>query len=342
MPVRALTLAAWFNRLPIDVNQRGTGTVDRDIDTLRYLEAQYDHQQANSGEAQHLDELLGDYAREEDADYWRSILDSLTSAGMILNASGMGGLAGLSGFLKAPGMEHVENIRRQREDPTARRRAAPTVLLHWIDKRDHGSASWMQLFGAYDTIPYLGGRMFTQMEILAAAKRLVENGLVEGKDKIAEIDGPLFVRITSDGQDCVESGREVAEYIASNRRPQPTVQYNLSGNFHSNNISAGGTDFTQTLSASGAPSDDIRVLMDAVLESIDRLGLSDLQVEEVRRSAEQVKSEVARPEPDEGMVRTLLGRVGDGVKEGTAKATAATLTFVIDFWLTRMGVPPVS
>jgi hypothetical protein len=183
------------------------------------------------------------------------------------------------------------------------------------------------------------GDVLGQSSLTAAAQRLADAGLVEAISDFAEIEGPTRVRITMLGRRCVESGLWVDEFLQRERRQEPTVQNVFSGQFTGSNIAASSSNFSQTLSTSGEAVDDLKIMVQAVLEALQLLGLSEDQAREVQRSAETVQGELERAEPDVPMVKTLMGRIVSGIGEGAKTATAASLSLLMKWQLARMGIP---
>lgn len=315
--------------------------MSRDSDKQRYLVALHNWQKDRPGEIPNLLELFGEDLEGSDG-YWRSILGSLVEAGLMRDASGMGGLDAIAGYLTPRGDEYIESLEKVQLDPAQRRRAAVVGVLKWLDHQDRNGVPWSRIVDAVGAI-LLEGTALSEIELQNAARRLADDGLIEARTLAAEATGPGLARIKADGRRCIDSGLEVDEWLERRKdREQIVNNYHFTGAFPGASVVAGSRDFTITISPSGTPSDDVRVLMDAVLESIDRLGLSSNQAADVTRGAEEVRGEVQRAGRDERLVKQMLTEVGQGIKAGTKTATATTILFGINLCLVKMGIPPVS
>jgi len=313
--------------------------VDREADTIRYLDAQYDYQHANPGTAANLIELFGGALDENDANYWRSILEILTDKGLILNACGMGGLGGLAGHLTARGLEFVEDARRRQRNPAERRKAATRLLLHWIDQQDQGNPSWMQIFPAFNAIRFLGDPL-TQPELLGAAKRLADDGLIETHEGIAGLDGPDQVRIRPEGQRCVESGLDVDQYLARARRPEPPVQHttwNVNG-ITGSAVVMGSQDFQQNVTNQSTSAAEVKLMLDAIFEAVKIMNLPAEQATAVIEQADVVRAEIGKPNADQAILRPAFQKIVDGLATGTQNTLSLVLPGLVQLWLIQHGM----
>jgi hypothetical protein len=239
------------------------------------------------------------------------------------------------------GLEIVEDMRRRRRNPAERRKAATRLLLHWIDLQGHGNPSWMQIFPAFNTIRFLGDPL-TQPEVLGAAKRLADDGLIETHEGIAEMDGPDQVRIKPEGQRCVESSLEVDEYLASRRRPEPSVQHNT-WNVHGitgSAVAMGSQHFQQNVTNQSASAAEVKLLLNAILEAVQVMNLPADQADAVNEQADVVRAEVSKPNADQAILRPAFQKIVDGLATGTQSTLSLVLPGLVQLWLIQHGMLP--
>jgi hypothetical protein len=59
----------------------------------------------------------------------------------------------------------------------------------------------------------------------------------------------------------------------------------------------------------------------------------------VRRDIDAVRGELGRAEPDQGVMKTLVRRVVDGVAAGTGTALGGALNLLVKWEMARLGIP---
>lgn len=307
--------------------------MSRNSDRIRYLEAVCDHWQTGTGTIPDVGELLGIDLDSQQQTYWRSILDGLADEGLIRTAHS---LSNAAGWPTARGDAYVEEVRTRRKDPAERRAAAAGGLLGWIDLQDQGSPSFVNIHPAFTTFDLMGDPL-GETEIRAAADRLAEDGLIE-ISSAPNVDPPQ-VRITKLGQRCADSRLTVDEFLRHERSRASMTTNHFSGQFHSSNIAASSSDFTQTLSPTGDRGDEIRALLDAVLQALPVLDLQEADAASVRRNVEVVRGELEQPQQNGEIVKGMLTRVAEGVASGAGSALGSALNLLVKWELTRMGLP---
>lgn len=210
--------------------------------------------------------------------------------------------------------------------------------MHWLEEQGQRGSSWKQIGPAIGRL-FFFGEAFTREDLFLAAQRLAEAGLVKGANIGAGIPGFGQAEMRSLGYECVESGLTIDEFLQSRQKPESKVHYELSGQFPGANISAGGTNFSQHLSTTGPAADNLKIVLDAVLESLSVMGLPAGRAVEVQQGADAARGEIEKAERDDVALRSAGSRLVEALTDGVKSATASSLLLLFKVEMARLGVP---
>jgi len=308
-----------------------TGSQTRRAQLLDWL---YDY----PGDIANIVELLGHEPDVQTENLWRGTLRALNKDGFIRLAETMG-FEGTSAFITDDGRADVEARRVRRENPAQRRVAAANGLLHWLYEQDPYGESWSQI----DQIESTGYAMFEGSRLprqlfRRVADHLHSEGLIVAGSYVAKVDGPLTAQLTRKGQECVEAGGDVAEYLSQGKEHATNVTH-FHGPVSGSNVSWASTQVSQTATTTGIAGDELKVLIRAIAEALLILGLSDDQVAVVQRNTEIIEGELQRSEPDKHVVKTMLMRTVDTIVGVGNSALGLVLTGYAKELMKRAGLP---
>ncbi|PWR15088.1 hypothetical protein DKT69_12855 [Micromonospora sicca] len=315
---------------------------------IAILEFLYDHRPHQPGELASMVEFLGSEPDDHTEDLWRGTLRGLKRDDLIMLAESYE-FAGTSALITDRGRAFVEARRshqaaeqearnRRRTDPALRRAAATNGLLRWLYEQDPdgGKGLYVDQVLSTEHAVFEGDRLPENL-IRRVAQYLQDSGLVRGDKGVAEIEGPITVQITPLGQDCIESGGDVASYLRDRDARSTTIT-----NFHgpvSGNVSWNSTHVTQTATTTGTAGDELAVLVRAIAEAVPVLGLSEDQAAAVRRNTQVIEAELEQPEPDQRTVTNLVGRTLDIVTGASSSALGLLLTGYAKELMKSAGLP---
>ena len=307
-----------------------TESEKRRADLLEWL---YDYRGEQPGAMPAVVDFLDGEPDEHTEELWRGTLRGLKRDGLIILAESYG-FGGVSALITDRGRAAVEAWRqhqaaereaqeRRRADPALRRAAATNGLLRWAYGQDPDGTKWLyvdQFLSSAHSL-YEGERLPEDL-VRRAALNLQENELVRGDKGVAEIEEPIVVQITPLGQDCIESGGDVASYLRQRHERATNIT-----NFHgpvSGNVTWDSTHVTQTATTTGMAGDELAALVRAIAEAVPVLGLSEEHQAAVRRNVEVIEGELGQPEPDQHTIKNLMRRTVD-VIGGTANSALGLL-----------------
>jgi hypothetical protein len=239
-------------------------------------------------------------------------------------------------MLTGIGVLRVETSRQQWGSRVFRDRAARNAILAWLhDQGEDPQGSILLAKFRLDARSAVEGRFFSAADLDAAAAYLCDKGLVEGMAFVSGRRGPLRIRITVNGIDCMEQGGDVAEYLSPR---QSGVTYNFNAPVSGTNI-AMGDHATQHASVSGIDADNLTTLVRAIVEALPTLGLGAGELKEAQDAASQVSTEIVQQKPDPSSIRTALSKVRGYIASAGQQALGAVLTATIDYELKKLGLP---
>ncbi|MEU1647236.1 hypothetical protein [Micromonospora zamorensis] len=307
-----------------------TESEKRRVDLLEWL---YNYRGGQPGAMPAVVDFLDGEPDEHTEELWRGTLRGLKRDGLIILAESYG-FGGVSALITDRGRAAVEAWRkhqgaereaqeRRRADPALRRAASANGLLRWAYEQDPDGTKWLYVDQFLSSAhSFYEGQRLPENLVRRAALNLQENELVRGDKGVAETEGPIVVQITTLGQDCIESGGDVASYLRQRHERATNIT-----NFHgpvSGNVTWDSTHVTQTASTTGMAGDELAVLVRAIAEAVPVLGLSEEQQAAVRRNVEVIEGELGQQQPDQQVVKTLLRRTLDLVGS-TANSTLGLL-----------------
>lgn len=305
---------------------------------LQLMERLHDHIRPEGRQFTRLSELVGEFVDDQDGSRWMGTVHGLAGDGLITFHNV---LVPSDWMLEitAQGRAWVEALRAERANPVARRRAAASGVLTILSESDPDGTSWTPANNIVERGVSLSGERLPDEVIRRTIAFLLKAGLVGGAGDSLEHTGPSNVRLTEPGQECVESGLGVDEFLERGRKQEPTVQNVFSGQFTESNIAAGSSNFTQTLSASGLVADELASLLQAIMQALPALNLSSDQEAVIARNVDAVRGELREAKPDEGVVKTMMRRTADGLGTAAAAALGVGLNLLVKYEMARMGIP---
>ena len=222
-------------------------------------------------------------------------------------------LAVLKVMLTNEGIRRASELRSGWADGILRDRAARDAVLSWFyDQRIHPNkvvhANW--IFG--DPRSFYSGQFFSKDDIFDAVRYLRAKNLIEGSVSALEGDFSAFPRITASGIDCIEEGDGVAEYVKQPARASVTYTFNapVSGT----NVAIGDSA-TQQAAVYGMETDNLRVLIDAIVQALPSLGFNAQLFGETKGAVDVVAVEAGQSHPDRNRLHAALGKTRDLLAE---------------------------
>lgn len=234
--------------------------------------------------------------------------------------------AGTNASLTVDGLARVSAQRERRSNRRLRQTAAHNGLLCYLGEQDPYGEGWTEIRG-FSSSKYsvFEGDRLTDNEINRAAEYLEEIGLIDGIT-VAEFSGPVTARLTNNGQDCIDQGGDVAEYLRDQRRTGTSITNNFSaGAINSSGaIAVGSSDFTQNVTANIDPT-AMAAFVQMLQQELPNLQLGADRETAARTALDEVQREVALPDPDGGRVTEQLGRFAGYISDAGKPIVTALL-----------------
>jgi hypothetical protein len=279
---------------------------------------------------------------------WQDRLKQLRHEGLVTLAAS----DNLRATLTATGKEVVEQRRTEQERRRRWRQkpAAMKGLLLWLSERDLADEQWSRVDQVLKTRhAYFAGERLSEGSFRQAAEYLQEKGLIRGESGATEGIGPLTARITHQGQDCVQAGGNVADYLHRRREPAPSSTYIgpvFQGDVHGAQLAwnNGGPVTQNQQVASGHEA--LAEAITNVLRSLPTMGLTPEAEEDAEAAGNDILAEVVRHEPRPGPIRRSLTVIRDaltaiavggaagaaaGVSDGAQEAARSALERLASF-----------
>jgi len=206
------------------------------------------------------------------------------------------------------GVEAVQQIRRLRADPAARRPAARDALLRWLYDRAVAGERSPQLEdfwqSGYSRFLSTRGGFFTTVEINDASRWLNDEGYLTGAGTSA--GAMLHPVITPKGERLVENGRSTSEdrEVAGDT----TITITNSTGVNVANRSAGVTQAV-AVTITEERQRQIRNVADYLEQTAAQLGASTEDVVDVPRLVAELRAMALEPAADRGRLQRLLDTV---------------------------------
>lgn len=239
-------------------------------------------------------------------------------------------------MLTPAGAAHVESARERWNSRVFRDRAARNALLAWL--HDHDGAQQVPVSVAdflRDPRSAVEGHFFSPADLDATATYLYNKGLIEGVF-VEEQRGPIAAWLTTEGIDCMEQGGSVAEYLAPR---QGGVTYNFHGPVSGTNVAV-GDHATQHATINGIDADNLRTLMQAMIEALPSLHMDTQDQKDAQDAAGEALAEIAQQEPDHPRLHAALTKIRNLLARAGNQALAAVLNAAVDYERIKLGLPP--
>lgn len=246
-------------------------------------------------------------------------LTALESQGLIRLMPGMGGIEGQGIYQAGEARQVAEELRGQRADRSARRRACRDAMVAWLSSRDAVNTRNVQVTEGILSEPRYGfwfGEAFTAEDVDDAAAYLKKEALADGA-MVDESQGPVQIALTEDGAECAERfDSDVARYLQSKQNHPGGGTISFAGSNYGN--VASGHDFSQVLTVNTGPSAEhlrelITGLAQLVVTAVPDAAGEAIQQRDMALAAAR-DGAVSRPKL-ERFCNWLLGIVGKGATQ---------------------------
>ena len=158
----------------------------------------------------------GSFSTDIDPEIIDEALRQLESAGQVRFAVSTSPQTFMEKLLaKGPGVVlTVAGIAHRKEISVLRGRAARNALLAFAHQEEGKSIIKIPEDFLRSSFDSTGGYLFSAADVLSASQYLLDKGLVVGDDRYVESARARGIqRLTANGNDCVEQGGDVAEYL---------------------------------------------------------------------------------------------------------------------------------
>lgn len=229
--------------------------------------------------------------------------------------------------LTSAGVEVVEQARRRRGDPAARRPAARDALLRWLyDCNDQGNPS--PVLNGFTESRYASfyGDPFTLQEIEAASEWLTEQGYLSGTGSWGH--GIPCPTITAAGEQLVEQGRSVNDPTSAGSIHH--VTYTITDS-QAINIAHGSphTQQTATITITDEQQQQILAVADYLEQAAPQLGLPTQEAARIPRLVDELRTAAQEPAADRGRLRQLIDTARQlGIAAGGVPLGAGLLALI--------------
>jgi hypothetical protein len=308
---------------------------DTEIKSIQFLDWLYDYRPDQSGGMAPVIEFVGE-PDEREQSVWRGIFRKLNDDGLITFSDAMG-FDGYHAMIAGPGRAEIEARRARRSHAGLRRSAARDAVVRWLYARPGYEAADLKPMLS-DTTCYFECFPFERSELDAALVYLADKGIATG----IRLSRALLTRprLTDKGEDCVEQfGGSVRDYVRRGEMSGTQHTVNFHGPVSGSNVAWDNQTVTQTATTtSGVVGEELAVLVRAIVEAIPAMGLSEEDANGVQRNAAIIEGELAADQPDQGVVKRVMGRMLDTVGGVTDSALAQVLTAYAKEFLKSQGL----
>lgn len=282
----------------------------------------------------------GDTAKAIACERFRSDIDSLIiddalhklrEEELIVPAASGSARAPTYVLLTDDGTARVQKSLRAWNDRIFRDRAARNAFLAFVYRVGEGGAMILSRDFFNSPLSAVDGHFFTWDDIAAASRYLQDK-------KLVRVNEFALTQLTGRGYDCIEQGGDVTEYL--NRREGNTYNFgNITGNVSTGDVGSGNISQAANITQ-GFDADQLRMLMDAVVQALPVLALEMQDREAAQDVADQVILEVKQGQSDRSRLSRAMHRLKSILAPSAQQALTAVLTGAIDNELTRLGLPP--
>jgi hypothetical protein len=244
-----------------------------------------------------------------------------------------------SAALTASGLQKLQDVERRWRQRSWREPAARDAVMNWIYEAEEGvPTGYLPITGFFrHRRSVVDGFMFSVDDVDRASAYLAEQGLIEGLT-VDQLRGPVQVRLTASGIDCMEKGLSVADYL--DRRTGGTTN-NFFGNISGSNL-AWGDHATQHSTVNGVDAEGLKTLVDAVLHALPVMGLASPDQQAAEAAAADLAAEARAESPNPSRVHRVLRRLGAVLSNAGEQALSVVLKAAIDHVAASVGLPPGS
>lgn len=297
----------------------------------RYLSALYDYQEKTPGLAPNVVDLFGEEPDEQEDMLWRDTVRGLDLEGYVTAYE-----TGVTATITDSGRALVEERRAMVANPAFQRRVAVNGILHRLYHQDPDGTGWLQLESLFGI--QIDGVPIREQVLRRATVYLVGQGLAKGGTTAPDVAGYLTLQITDAGQRCVESGKDVDEFM-SDSAPKAGNVFNIQ-TINGGSLAVDATNFSQTSTTyTGSPADDLKILLAALAESLPVFALTEEQTEAVSRDIEVLEGEAERANPNQRFIRDRLMETLDTVVGAGNQALGLVLMGMAKKWAVDVGLP---
>jgi hypothetical protein len=199
--------------------------------------------------------------------------------------------------------------------------AARAAVLRWLYEQEQAGVTMPAVAGVLDTdyATFAGGQL-TDSDIDRAARYLSDKGLIEGS-RTAGSDGPVDASLTSDGRDCFEKhGGKVADCL-NEQSGHATHDYHINTIHNVGAIAIGGGDAYQQTTDLAA----VAAFTQGLLNQLGTLPMNQDQRAATQAAADELRSELERPEPESKRISSALSRLVNCIIDAGKPAITALL-----------------
>lgn len=296
------------------------------------LEKLYDF----TGDTVDFVDIIGHQPDEHEGQHWRHTFRALDREGLINYYGTIDG--GGSVEITDPGRAKVEERRRLRVSPAEMRSGAERGILQYLHGEDRNGTTMTDLQGDDGLRVNLAGAILPSELIGRVAEDLKEAGLIEGGAYVAEYEGPFTARLTRLGIRCIESGKSVDEFLDQQKSGRPSHVVNI-GTVSGGNLNWGDHVTQNATTTTGLVADEVRQLVQSIVQALPALGLSEESADAVRRDAAVIEGELQRQTPESpGIVRSMMKRTLDTIQTEGSNQLAVYLVTTAKNLLSNVGI----
>lgn len=308
-PAHALTF--------VSVNERGWGSTPSEIRLTQLLEWIDEQGAGHPGLFVEIKDFYDGRFDQSENDFIvaRGDLVSLGDAGLINDASGMGGIESMAAMLAPRGHDFLEQLRAKQANKTQRRTACRDAIVAWLyaldavdpmRRVDRARILRNPRYGMWLAAP------FTSDDLGEAGAWLYDHHLVDGLGSDQTI-GPLQLYLTGAGITCAEHFDSDTRRYEEHRmglRSDPTVNYNgpvIHGN--ADGAQLAWNNGTVSQSQSGEPHqitegfEALAALITAILRQLPETGLDSEDQAIAVEAGNEILVEITQPEPESGKIK---------------------------------------
>jgi hypothetical protein len=249
----------------------------------------------------------------------RLVVDNLTDRGLVQSLKGIGGRLNVK--LTASGIDFVQKIRAERNDPVRRSRELQQRMLRWLYSQEYSDSpplDWTAFLASEGE--QFWSAPFTLTELEREAGYLVDSNFIIGAKIDQAGSGMIKPRLTASGRDCVmDFGGGVSNYL--NRHSSSGTTNNVTMTSSTGNIVVASENVVQNLKA-GIDTRKLLEFAGFVHQVLPTLGLANHEQAGIASDATELYAAAEVVDPDRGRLKKLI----EAVLGGLAKAVPSVVT----------------